>query len=167
MRLASFTAIATVLQEAGVRYLIAGGMAVNAHGYARFTKDVDVVVQLAPTNILKAFAALATLGYRPALPVRAEQFADAGTRAAWIRDKGMQVLQLWSDEHPETPIDVFVIEPFDFDAEYSRALVKELYGTVAVRFVSLHTLIAMKTAVGRPQDLLDLEHLNERVKDLG
>jgi hypothetical protein len=62
---------------------------------------------------------------------------------------------------------VFVTEPFDFDAEYSRALVKELYGTVAVRFVSLHTLIAMKAAVGRPQDLLDLEHLNERVKDLG
>jgi hypothetical protein len=62
---------------------------------------------------------------------------------------------------------VFVTEPFDFDTEYSHALVKELYGTVAVRFVSLRTLIAMKSAVGRPQDLLDLEHLNERVKDLG
>jgi hypothetical protein len=167
MRLASFTAIATVLQEAGVRYLIAGGMAVNAHGYARFTKAVDVVVQLAPANILKAFTALAALDYRPAIAVRAEQFAEAQTRANWIRDEGMQVLQLWSDAHPETPIDVFVNEPFDFDAEYARALVKELYGTVAVRFVSLPTLIEMKRAVGRPQDLIDVENLNERVRDLG
>jgi uncharacterized protein (DUF1330 family) len=98
MRLASFTAIATALQEAGARYLIAGGMAVNAHGYARFTKNVDVVVQLAPDNVRRTFAALAVLGYRPAIPVRADQFADAETRASWIRDKGMQVLQLWSDE---------------------------------------------------------------------
>jgi hypothetical protein len=79
----------------------------------------------------------------------------------------MQVLQLWSDAHPETPIDLFVNEPFDFDAEYARALFKELYGTVAVRFVSLPTLIEMKRAVGRPQDLIDVENLNERVRDLG
>ena len=167
MRLASFTAIASALQDAGVRYLIAGGMAVNAHGYARFTKDVDVVVQLAPANIQRAFTALATLGYRPAVPVRPEQFAEPETRAGWIRDKGMQVLQLWSDAHSETPIDLFVTEPFDFDAEYDRALVKHLYGTVAVRFVSLPMLIDMKRTVGRPQDLIDVEHLNERVKDLG
>jgi hypothetical protein len=80
----------------------------------------------------------------------------------WVRDKHMQVLQFWSDRHPETPIDVFVSEPFPFDEEYSRALVKPLLTSMHVRFVSLPTLIAMKATAGRPQDLIDIEHLRMR-----
>ena len=64
----------------------------NAHGYLRFTKDVDLVVQLIPDNIERTFAALPALGYRPAVPDRGRQFADAGQRESWIREKGMQVL---------------------------------------------------------------------------
>jgi hypothetical protein len=109
--------------------------------------------------VLNAFAALMTLDYRPSVPVTAVQFADAAIRATWIREKGMQVLQFWSDAHRETPIDMFVSEPFEFDREYARALVKPLKPRVDVRFVSVPTLIAMKSAAGRPQDLLDIESL--------
>ena len=31
-----------------MRYLVAGGLAVNAHGYLRLTRDVDIVLQLGP-----------------------------------------------------------------------------------------------------------------------
>lgn len=79
----------------------------------------------------------------------------------------MQVLQFWSDAHRETPIDVFVTEPFPFDDEYSKALVKPLYGTIEVRFVSLATLIRMKEAAGREQDRVDIEHLRIRLSDDG
>ena len=65
MKLTSFDALVSTLQQAGVRYLVAGGLAVNAHGYLRFTKDVDVVVRLVPDNIERAFSVLADLGYRP------------------------------------------------------------------------------------------------------
>jgi hypothetical protein len=160
MRLSSFEAIATALQAGGVRYLVAGGLAVNAHGYLRFTKDLGLVVQLIPDNISRAFAALQTLGYRPAVPVTASQFADAGLREGWIRDKGMKVLQFWSDAHRETPIDMFVSEPFGFDDEHERALVKPLHGSIPVRFISVPTLIRMKQEAGRPQDLTDIEHLS-------
>jgi hypothetical protein len=160
MRLGSFEAIVGALQEAGVRYLVAGGLAVNAHGYLRFTKDVDVVLQLDPQNILSAFAALAGIGYRPLVPITARQFADSSTRAGWIRDKGMTVLNFWCDAHRETPVDVFVTEPFDFDDEYTRALVKPL-GPVAVRFVSIPSLIRMKEIAGRPQDQVDIEYLRK------
>lgn len=51
MRLMSFEAIADALEKAGVRYLVAGGLAVNAHGYLRFTKDVDLVIQLEAENL--------------------------------------------------------------------------------------------------------------------
>jgi len=69
MKLASFEAIATALADAGVRYLVAGGLAVNAHGYLRFTKDVDIVVHLVPENVSRAFAALQAIGFRPSVPV--------------------------------------------------------------------------------------------------
>ena len=97
MKLASFEAIATALDDAGVRYLVAGGLAVNAHGYLRFTKDVDIVVQLVPDNVLRAFAALQAIGFRPSVPVTAAESADPEIRCGWIRDKGMQVLQFWSE----------------------------------------------------------------------
>jgi hypothetical protein len=163
--LASFEAIIRALNKARVRYLVAGGLAVNAHGYLRFTKDADVVIQLKPANVKRAFAALRALGYKPLAPVTAEQFADRATREGWIRDKGMQVLQLWSDRHRETSIDVFAYEPFPFDEEYGKALVKPLYGSIEVRFVSIPTLIKMKEAAGREQDKIDIEHLRMRLDD--
>ena len=165
MRLASFEAIAEALERANVRYLVAGGLAVNAHGFLRFTKDVDLVIQLQADNLRRALAAVAALGYRPAIPVSFEQFADATQRESWVRDKGMQVFQLWSDAHPETSIDVFVTEPFDFDNEYERAMVKPLRENLPVRFVSIPTLIRMKELANRPQDQIDIEHLRMRMED--
>ena len=165
MKLTSFTVIISALERAGVRYIVAGGLAVNAHGYLRFTKDVDIVVQLVPENIERAFAALTAVGYRPSVPIIATQFSDEKTRAGWIRDKNMQVLQFWSDKHPETPIDMFVTEPFPFDEEYIRALVKPLHGSIDVRFVSLPTLMRMKETAGRSQDLVDIENLKLRIDD--
>lgn len=167
MKLASFEALAGALEGANVRYLVAGGLAVNAHGYLRFTKDVDVVVQLVAGNIERTFTALAGLGYRPNVPISATQFADAAMRRRWIWEKGMQVLQFWSEAHRETPIDVFVTEPFDFEVEYGSALMKPLHGAIPVRFVSIPTLIRMKEAAGRPQDLIDIEYLRMRLKGDG
>jgi hypothetical protein len=160
MKLGSFDTLVRALDGAGVRYLVAGGLAVSAHGYLRFTRDVDVVLQLSPKNIESAFAALEAIGYRPIVPITATDFADPAKRAAWVRDKRMTVLNFWSESHRDTPIDVFVTEPFDFEAEYARALVKPL-GPVAVRFVSIPTLIRMKEAAGRAQDKIDIEYLRK------
>lgn len=164
MKLASFEAIAAAFHGADVRYLVAGGLAVNAHGYLRYTKDVDFVIQLHPDNISAAFSALHTLHYKPLVPITMEQFADEDLRNSWIRDKEMKVLQFWSDSHPETPIDVFVTEPFDFEEEYHRALVKPL-GKITIRFVSIPALIRMKEAAGRKEDLIDIEYLRTLMQE--
>lgn len=159
MREGSVRAILEALGSAGVRFLIAGGLAVNAHGYHRFTKDLDLVAQLGGENLASMFTALAALGYRPLVPITAEQLADPELRERLIREKHMRVLQFWSDAHPETPIDVFVREPFAFDEEYARAVLKEFTGVGPVRIVSLRTLIDMKQKSGRPEDLIDSENL--------
>ena len=165
MKVGSFDSLVRALDEADVRYLVAGGLAVNAHGYLRFTRDVDIVLQLRRDNILSAFDALERIGYRPLVPVSASDFADEVKRDEWIRDKGMTVLNFWSERHRETPIDVFVTEPFNFDLEYARSLVKPL-GSIEVRFVSIPTLIQMKQIAGRPQDLIDIEYLH-KLSDAG
>ena len=159
MKLASLEAMVHALNEADVRYLVAGGLAVNAYGYLRLTHDVDLVIQLKPGNVIPAFAVLASLGYRPMVPVTAEQFADETQRLRWIREKGMMVLNFQSDRHRETPINVFVTEPLDFDTEYHAARSQQLAPGLFVRFVSIPTLIAMKEVANRPRDVDDIQHL--------
>ena len=99
------------------------------------------------------------------VPVRVEDFADPTTRERWIREKGMRVLQLWSDRHRETAVDVFVTEPFDFGSEYAEAYWEELLPGLMVPFVQLKTLIRMKEEAGRPRDLDDAQHLRWILED--
>ncbi len=159
MKLASLEAIVRSLNEGNVRYLIVGGLAVNAHGYIRFTQDIDLVITLDPANIGRAFEMLAKLGYKPAVPITAEQFANPALREQWIRDKGMSVLNFFSDRHRETNVDVFVALPFNFERESMEAMEGELSPGLCAQFVSLSTLIAMKKIANRPLDLDDVQHL--------
>ena len=162
MRATSGREVFRALVEADVRFIVAGGLAVNVHGLLRMTLDIDLVVKLEPGNIVRTFGALASVGYRPAVPVSATEFGDATVRETWVHEKNMRVLRFHSDEHWETPVDVFVSEPFPFDEEYDRAVIRELAGIGGIRVVSLRTLMRMKEAAGRPQDLADLDNLRLR-----
>lgn len=153
------------LNEAQARYLIVGGLAVAAHGYGRVTFDIDLVVQLQPDNVQRALNGLESLGYRPLVPVPAREFADAANRETWIRDKGMVVFQMHSDRHPDTRIDLFAAEPFDFDHEYDNALVGEILPGLHARFVRIETLIRMKEAAGREKDWEDVRQLRSLLED--
>lgn len=158
----SLEAIVTALNTAQARYLVAGGLAVVAHGYVRFTADVDLVIDLEPPNVSRAITALEGLGYRPRAPVAFSEFSDAATRAQWARDRHMTVFCVYSPLHAMTEIDVFIEPPLDFDAAYRRAVRKEIAPGVTATFVSLDDLRQMKRLAGRPQDLLDLENLTPR-----
>ena len=159
MKLASFESIITELNQANVRYLIVGGLAVAAHGYGRVTFDVDLVLNLQTENIKKAMKALERLGYKPSIPVKALDFADAEKRETWINEKNMVVFQLYSDQHPETRIDLFVASPFDFDKEYENALIEEFLPEQHIRFVRVETLIEMKELADREKDREDIRQL--------
>ena len=159
MKFSTLEAIFEALDSAGVRYLIAGGVAVNIHGYQRMTADLDLVVQLERDNIVKARSALNSLGYRPIVPVTEIEFADAEIRQGWVKNKNMRVLSFHADQSPETAVDIFVTEPFDFDNAYNAAVAAEINPELTVKVVSIPTLIKMKKEAGRPRDLDDVMHL--------
>lgn len=160
MKKADLEAITNALNQVGVLFLIVGGIAVIEHGYGRNTYDVDMVLHLRDDLVKEAFAALAGIGYHPRVPITAEQFAHPEVRRQLIEEKRMEVLNFWSDLHRETPLDIFVTEPFDFMAEYERAEVRELAQGLPVRIVRLETLLQMKKSAGRPKDLADIDELS-------
>jgi hypothetical protein len=157
----SVEAIVRALNEAGVRYLIAGGLAVVAHGYLRFTADVDLILDLETDNLRKALDALKSLGYSPRVPVLAEQFLDGEVRARWIREKGMKVFSLISARHPKTDVDLFAEAPLDFERAFANVTRVEVSPGVRATFVSLEDLLFLKKQAGRPLDLEDIRQLEQ------
>ncbi len=159
MKLNTLEVVFSTLNNAHVKYIVAGGIAVNIHGYQRMTADLDLVIQLDKENIKCAMKSLQQLGYFPLIPVNADDFSDPAKRSSWIKTKNMQVLSLQSQQHPETTIDIFVTEPFDFELEYNASNVAELTQDINFKIVTIQTLINMKQVAGRAKDLDDIEHL--------
>jgi hypothetical protein len=159
MKLSSLGEIVSALNRHRARFLIAGGLAVTAHGYGRVTFDLDLVLQLEYENVRRAMNALESLGYRPVAPVSAHELADPAKRNTWMREKNMVVFSLRSEQHRETPVDIFIAEPFDFETEYDRALVGNILPEVQARFVGLEALIRMKEGTGRDKDREDVRQL--------
>jgi hypothetical protein len=164
MAVGSLETIFAALQRAGVRYLVVGGVAVVLHGHPRFTADLDLVLSLDTANVRAALAALSELGYTPRAPVPAEDLSDPRKRADWIQNKGMIVFSLASPVHPATEVDLFVEEPFPFEAAYRRATWADL-GDARVAVASISDLVEMKRRAGRPRDLEDVRHLEEIARE--
>ncbi len=124
----------------------------------------DVVIRLDSETVARAFAALDSVDYHPAVPVSAEQFGNAETRERLRLEKHMIVLKFWSDRHQHSPLDIFVTEPFDFEAEYTAAFIQQVDTDIPVRFLQFDSLLAMKRSAGRQRDLADVEEL-EFIRD--
>ena len=156
--MALFEPIFEALDRGHVRYVVVGGVAVVLHGHARLTADLDLVVDLSPSEARRAIDTLAGLGFRPRAPVDPFGFADPETRARWIAEQGMQVFSMWDPTDPMRSVDLFVDNPIDFEELWARSELVPLVGATA-RVVSIPDLIRLKRLAGRPEDLLDIEAL--------
>ena len=75
--------IAERLAELDVDYAIAGGMALYAHGFRRYTEDVDVLVT--PDGLAKIHQELEGLGYvRPFAASKNLRDAETGVRIDFL-----------------------------------------------------------------------------------
>ncbi|MGB8378244.1 MAG: hypothetical protein WCE70_07255 [Rhodanobacteraceae bacterium] len=135
-------------------------MAVILHGYLRATADLDLVIGLEQGNCERGLAALASIGFKPRLPVAMEDFADPRKRKEWDEGRNMLVFQLWDPANPVRSLDVFVKEPFDFGELLRSAVTKDIDG-LCVHVASIEHLIQMKQAAGRARDLDDIAKLRQ------
>jgi len=152
------------LAQANVRYVVVGGVAVVLHGYLRATADLDLVIDLEETNARRAMTALERAGLEPLAPVRAAEFADAATRRRWIDTKNLRVFSLRDPHEPLLTVDVFAEDPLPFEELWTRSAIVRL-GGCDVRIASIADLLVMKRAAARPQDAIDIEHLERIAKE--
>jgi predicted nucleotidyltransferase len=147
------------LAEADVEFVLVGGLAVNAWGVVRGTKDVDIVVDSNPAN-LKALAEVA---------VAAGGHVQRGD--ALLGTPFSIAAELAGDEQVAIETDLGRLDVVrglegvpSFEKLREGASEAEVLG-VKVAVCSLEDLRAMKQAAGRGQDLVDLENLNAATAD--
>lgn len=164
--MAIFEPLFKALNDAGVRYVVVGGLAVVLHGHARLTVDVDLVVDLDEDQAARAIDALVRMDLRPRVPVNPRDFADRSVRESWIRDRGMQVFSMFDPSNPMRVVDLFVSHPVPFEELWSRSALFELRDTT-IRVASIPDLIRLKRLAGRPRDRADIEQLEAILKAQG
>ena len=147
-----------------MQYLIAEGLAVVAHGYVRFTADVDFLLAMDSENLTAAVKVFQDLNYRPRAPVDFDQFISPARRRQWIDEKRLTVFSLFSPDHPATEIDLFVEPPLVFCRCLFQAVQMEASPGIKATFCSLDDLIDMKKKAGRPLDLEDIAQLRKRTE---
>lgn len=138
--------LARLFEAAGVRYALVGGYALAAHGYSRFTEDVDVLVDPSRENAARWIEALATLPDGASRELRGEDdiFEKQGPYAVRINDEFTIDLLPAACGHGWDELQAFIIERKMDD--------------VTIKLLDLEGLLLTKEGM-RPQDQADAEIL--------
>jgi hypothetical protein len=138
------------LDENGLDYALIGGLALVAHGYRRFTEDVDILMT---TEALQVFRErLLGRGYLPAFSDATKTFRDTRT--------GVRIEVITTGDFPGDGKPKSVAFPLPTEARLHRE---------GVWLITLDKLIELKLASGlsaphRLKDLADVQELIARLK---
>ncbi|KAB8318420.1 hypothetical protein SD81_016160 [Tolypothrix campylonemoides VB511288] len=127
-----------------VQFMVVGGVAVGIHGHVRYTKDLDLWFKGDEANAARLAAALRDFGV-PALPDSLSEFCEP---------RGMPVLGV----EPNAIELINFADGVEFDDCFPRRILFSLDG-IEVPVIGLEDLRVNKRAVGRLQDLSDLQQL--------
>lgn len=139
-----FVEMLSALSAAGAEFLVVGAHALAAHGHPRATGDLGIWVRATQENAACVWRALASFG----APL--DELSEADLLAPDL------VFQIGVAPHR---IDILTgITAVSFSKAWPRRVSFRLDG-VDIAVIGREDLIANKRAVGRPQDLADLERL--------
>jgi len=134
-----------LLNSRGVEYVIVGAHSLAFHGRPRYTGDLDILVRPSPENAEKIVAVLAEFG-----------FAESGFKSSDFIEPD-QMIQLG---RVPNRIDLLTgISGVATSEAFAKKISAQLSGLPAF-ILSKDLLIQNKRAVGRPQDLADLDALS-------
>lgn len=126
----------------GVKFLVVGGYAVGVHARPRMTKDLDLFIARDAENAARVYRALANFG-APLAGVTENDFTSDDL--------------IYQMGRPPVRIDVITaIEGVSFDDAWEGRLTLAVAG-MEVPVIGKRELVRNKTAVGRPQDLADVD----------
>jgi len=143
----TLTRLANDLDQRGIDYIVIGAIALLAHGYPRFTEDIDLV--MTSEGLQKFHDELVGLGYSPA-------FSGAKKRLRSTVD-GVSIEVMTTGEFPGDgkPKPISMPRPADAAVEIN-----------GIKFVTFEKLIELKLASGisAPDRLKDLADVQELIK---
>jgi len=131
---AAYSDLFAALEQAGVRYVIVGGVAVVLRGYVRPVADLDLVIDATPQEAARALHAFMLAGFVPSVPL--PLFA-------------LTVQRMFDAVRRE--IDVFVRYPIPF-AELWAASERLPVGATPVRVASIEHLLRAKQFFSRQHE---------------
>lgn len=145
--------LARYLQEAGVQYALVGGYAIAAHGFNRFSEDIDILVDPSAENSKRWIIALSRLPDAAAkeLSTESDVFADDKRYAIRIND--------------EFTIDVMPsIAGLSWEEMKAHIIDADIDG-VPLRLLDLPGLLKTKQGV-RPKDQMDAAVISRAIEAL-
>jgi hypothetical protein len=129
--------------------MVVGGYALAYHGKPRNTGDLDIRIEISETNAIKLLQVFEDFGFGN-LNFKKEDF----TKPGYITQIG----------YPPLRIDILnSIDGVEFKDAYpnSKTIKTE---NLEIRFIGLKDFIQNKHASGRPQDLVDIQEIKNRLK---
>lgn len=141
-----FRELLTLLNKNNVRYLVAGGYAVNFYGYIRNTGDINIWIDNSDENADLVITTLLEFGF--AFPnLKKSDFTQSGG-----------FIQLG---YPPYRVDIITsVDGLTFREAYENKKV-ETVDEIKINWISLEDLKKNKKASGRHKDLDDLEKLKK------
>jgi len=156
--------VLAALSEAGIRFVVVGGVAVNLQGVPRFTSDLDIAVALDGGSLGAAARVLHRLGLRNRLPVRDEELERPDVVRGWIAERSLRAFTFVDSQDPLREVDVVLDSPVAYD-EVERTADRMTAGGLTLSVASIDVLIRMKDGTGRSQDASDVDALR-RIKEV-
>jgi hypothetical protein len=133
--------VCSLLNEQGVKYLVAGGHACILHGIVRATEDVDILIDASEENCKRVLAALG-------------QLKDGAARQLSAQDLMDNVVKIADEVQVDVSIHAWKVSYEDAIASAREVTVEG----VRIPFLGLDCLIASKETY-REKDAFDLAHL--------
>ena len=147
-------AIARYLDEAGASYALVGGYALAAHGFSRFTEDIDLLVDPSAQNSLRWIAALSRLPDRAVCELQASPDVFATDRRYAIRI------------NDEFTIDIMPAVAGLSWADLAPHVTTLTIDEQQIRLLDLQGLLKTKQGV-RPKDQMDAAVIAAALLELG